>query len=358
MKALRYHGRGDVRLDEIDEPAVSPHDVKIRVEAAGICGSDIHEFRAGPLGIPQATAHPLTGDVAPVVMGHELIGTVVDVGAEVAAIRVGDRVAPEAVLRCGRCVPCTQGMTNLCRTVGFHGLSGGGGGFATYDVFPAEIAHVVPAELPAEAGALLEPLATGVHAVKRAGLEAGQSLVVFGAGPIGLMVVLAAKARGVSPIVVVEPSPVRAAAATSVGVTTVLNPHDDDIIAAVFDLTGGADVAIDAAGAAASFPLAIRSVRPRGTVVAVAAWESPVEFNPNILLGGEAHVTGSLAYTGAEFDEAIAIAATGAADLSALVTRRVGLEGIVDAFHTLAHSPGADIKVLLTFSSHEHGGPC
>lgn len=348
MKALRYHARRDVRLDEVAEPEVLSGCVKVKVEAAGICGSDIHEFRAGPFSIPLATPHPLTGETAPVVLGHEYVGVVVEVAADVTHIRVGDRVAPEAVLRCTTCVACAAGATNLCRSLGFHGLSGGGGGFAEYDVVRAEQAHVLPPDLPVELGALLEPLATGVHAVTRGQVKAGDNVVVLGAGPIGLMTLVAARARGASTFVV-EPSEGRRAAAVALGADHVLDPTDgNDTIAVLADLTkGGAHCAIDTAGAPSTFTTAVRAVHVHGNVVNVALWEAPVEFDPNLLLGNEPRITGALAYTHAEFEEAIAIAARGELSAEVLITSRIGLPDLAATFDRLADEANNDVKVLV-----------
>jgi (R,R)-butanediol dehydrogenase / meso-butanediol dehydrogenase / diacetyl reductase len=349
MKALRYYAQRDVRLDDIAEPDVQAGCVKVRVEAAGICGSDIHEYRAGPFSIPLSDPHPLTGETAPVVLGHEYVGTVTEVGPGVTNINVGDRVAPEAVLRCNKCEACLAGATNLCRSLGFHGLSGGGGGFAEFDVVRAEQAHVLPPGLAVELGAMLEPLATGVHAVSRGKVGDGQQVVVIGAGPIGLMTLVAARARGARTFVV-EPSESRRATAAALGASDVLDPTSvEDTIAALVELTGGgAHCAIDTAGARSTFTTAVSSVRLHGHVVNVALWESPVEFNPNLLLINEPQITGALAYTHAEFEEAIAIAARAEFDSEPLVTSRIGLVDLVATFNRLADEKTDEVKVLVT----------
>uniref|UniRef100_UPI0015F0087B alcohol dehydrogenase catalytic domain-containing protein n=1 Tax=Pseudonocardia pini TaxID=2758030 RepID=UPI0015F0087B len=185
MRALQYHGRRDIRLNDVPEPEPGPGEIKVAVAVAGICGSDIHEYRGGPIAIPATEAHPLTGEHAPVTLGHEFCGTVVAIGDGVTDVAVGQRVAPSAVVRCGTCASCSAGLPQLCAMLGFHGLSGGGGGFAAFDTFPAYLAHVLPDSVSDQVGALLEPLATGVHAAARAGLGAGSTALVLGGGPIG-----------------------------------------------------------------------------------------------------------------------------------------------------------------------------
>lgn len=350
MQALQYHGRGDVRLNDVPEPEPRRGELKIAVAAAGICGSDIHEYRGGPIAIPMTDDHPLTGEHAPVTLGHEFSGTVVAVGDGVTGFEVGQRITAGAVLHCGTCPSCAQDLPQLCATLGFHGLSGGGGAFAAFDTFPSSLAHLLPDAVSDEVGALLEPLATGVHAVARAGLGGGTTAVVLGGGPIGLMTAVAALAAGVEQVVLSEPARARALAATRIGATTVLDPRSDDVVSAVRDLTGGrgADAAFDAAAAPTSFDTALGSVRPRGTVVNVAVWEQPTPLQPNALLFTEAVITGALAYTRADFERAIEIAASGTYDLASLVTREVALADVVtEGFERLADDPGDDVKVLV-----------
>ncbi|MER5673725.1 2,3-butanediol dehydrogenase [Pseudonocardia alni] len=349
MRALQYHGRGDVRLNDVAEPEPRAGEVKIAVAATGICGSDIHEFRGGPIAIPMDADHPLTGEHAPVTLGHEYSGTVVAVGEGVTDIAVGRRVAVSAVLRCGVCPSCTDGNPQLCSTLGFHGLSGGGGGFALFDTVPAYTVFELPDGMSDEVGALIEPLATGVHAVARSGIGPGGTALVLGGGPIGLTTVVAALAAGAEQVVVSEPSAARAAAAAALGATTVLDPRETDVVAAVRDLTGGrgVDASFDAAAATGTFDTALGAVRARGTVVNVAVWEAPTPLQPNALLFTEAVITGALAYTPAEFTRAVEIARDGRFDLASMVTRTIALDEAVDGLASLAASPGDDIKVLV-----------
>ncbi|KMS86609.1 hypothetical protein ACZ91_35790, partial [Streptomyces regensis] len=188
MRALRFHGRRDVRLDEVPQPVPVADQVAIAVTAAGICGSDLHEYSGGPISIPTAAPHPLTGVVAPVTLGHEFEGVVTAVGPEVTAVTVGDRVAGNAALWCGECAVCRSGRTNVCRSIGFHGLSGEGGAFADFDLTRARNLHLLPTGIPDGIGALLEPLATGIHAVAQGAVGSGDAVLVQGGGVIGLAV--------------------------------------------------------------------------------------------------------------------------------------------------------------------------
>lgn len=353
MQALRFHARRDVRLDDVAEPVPGADQVKIRVESAGICGSDIHEFRGGPISIPTTDAHPLTRDVAPLTLGHEFAGTVTEVGPEVTEVRPGDRVAVNAAIWCGECAACRAGATNICARIGFHGVSGEGGAFAAFDVVRARAVHVLPDALPSDVGALLEPLATGVHAVRQAIGQAppdGATVLILGGGPIGLCTALAARELGVATVVLAEPSDARRTAGKAFGADVTIDPRSTDTLAAVQDITGGLGVhaALDAAAGPGTFDTALASVRAHGTVVNVAAWEAPIPFNPTVLLFREARVTGSLAYTSEDFAEAVRIGARNTELLRTMITRTVGLDQLPAVFAELADSPGDDLKVLVS----------
>lgn len=351
MQALRFHARGDLRLDEIEEPMPAGDQVKIRVRAAGICGSDIHEFRGGPISIPTSDPHPLTGRVAPVTMGHEYAGEVVEVGPAVRGIHVGQRVAGNAAIWCEECPACTSGATNICERIGFHGLSGEGGAFAEFDMTRERNLHLLPDSMSTDVGALLEPLATGVHAMRRARVDKleAASVLILGGGPIGLAIALACREAGAEHVVLSEPSRARRALGERFGATDTIDPHTSDPIALLRDLTGGAgaDAAFDAAAGPSTFDVAMGAVRARGSVVNVAAWEKPIEFNPTSLLFKEVNLTGSLAYTNADFAEAVAIGERGGDLLQQMVTNSVTLAESVATFERLAESPGSEVKVLV-----------
>lgn len=350
MKALRFHAQQDIRLDDIAEPEAGPGQIKIEVEAVGICGSDIHEYLGGPISVPIDEPHPLTGAVAPVVFGHEFSGTVVAVGDGVTRIRVGHRVAVNAALWCGTCRACLQGWTNICSTIGFHGVSGGGGAFARFDVIDERNAHVLPAQISAGVGALMEPLASGFHAVALGRVGPGDSALILGAGPIGLMLVQACVAAGLDTIIVSEPSELRRAAATALGATAVIDPINGDVVAFVNGVTGGGGVAasFDAAAAPLSLETAISATRARGTVVNIAAWEKPVAFNPTTLLLRETMIRGSLAYTSNDFNAAIAYAVDHTEALESMITRWIPLDDVItEGFDRLAFTRHDDIKVMV-----------
>jgi (R,R)-butanediol dehydrogenase/meso-butanediol dehydrogenase/diacetyl reductase len=322
----------------------------VSVDWCGICGTDLHEFLEGPIFIPQKGApHPITGAELPVVMGHEFAGVVSAVGAGVTEVREGDRVAVEPYYVCGECVACAEGRYNICRKLGFVGLSGPDGGFAERCVVDARWVHPL-GDLPTDIGALVEPLAVGYHAVRLSGLQPGGTAAVFGAGPIGLVTTAALKAAGAGKVVVVEPAAARKAKAAGAGADEVLDPTSTDVPAAIRDLTAGAgaDVAFECAGVDAVLAAAIGSVRPGGTVVNVAIWGHVPQVAMNDLVMSEVTVLGSLAYCGDHADT-IALLRDGKVDAEQFVTGRIGLGDLVDGgFRELIDNKEENVKILVS----------
>ena len=339
MRALRYHGRGDVRLEELAEPSPGPGEVLIKVAYNGLCGSDVHEFYEGPVAAT-IDPHPLTGCSVPCVLGHEFSGAVVEVGAGLDDLAIGSVVAVEPIETCGVCPRCAAGRRHLCRRIAFHGYNREGGGLSELTVVRRDMVHVLPAELSAVHGALVEPMAVARRAVRRARVERGDLVVVHGAGPIGLGAVLALRADGVE-VIAVDPSSERRSAARALGAREAVDPSDTDIVSMVRDLTDGigAAGAIDAAGASAAFAAAVRSTRPDGTVVVVAHHHEPLPLRSGSLIFGEVTVTGSSIYDTNDFAWVIKAMQSGAYPLDGWITT-IELDRVVeDGFEPLrAHS--------------------
>lgn len=195
MRAAVWHGRHDIRVEDVPLPAEPPPGwVQIRVHWCGICGSDLHEYLAGPVFIPVEAPHPLTGLKDQCILGHEFSGEIVRLGNGVTGFAVGQAVAADACQHCGTCYYCRHGLYNICENLAFTGLMNNGA-FAEYVNVPANLLYALPAGSPSEAGALIEPLAVGMHAVKKAGSLLGQNVVVVGAGTIGLSTIMCARRR-------------------------------------------------------------------------------------------------------------------------------------------------------------------
>lgn len=350
MRALRFYGQRDIRLEEIPGPQVRPGTVKIKVDWCGICGTDLHEYLGGPIFIPKrGSPHPLTGETLPLVLGHEFAGQVVAIGEGVTRVKVGDAVTVEPVLHCGECPECRSGAYNICRQIGFHGLSGGGGGFAEFTVVPEYMAHKLPAGMSTELGALVEPVAVGFHAVRRSKIAPGESAIVFGAGPIGLIVLQCLRAAGASQVAVVEVAAARKEMARKLGASLVIDPREEDVVAAARAATGdvGYDAAFDCAGLPITFQQALGAVRRRGTLVNVAIWEEPTQIHLNDLVFSEVNLTGVLCYNN-EYAATIAMMADGRIPAGELITKRIKLADIVEeGFGELVRNKDRNVKILV-----------
>jgi len=351
MKALRFHGPKDLRVEDVSQPRPGAGQVLIKVDWCGICGTDLHEFQAGPIFIPSADRpHPLTAEVPPVVMGHEFAGTVAEIGSEVTDIAVGDRVAVEPLLRCDTCAQCRAGNYNICERGGVYGLAGWGGGLAEYCAVDRRNAHVLPPGLSTEVGALVEPLAVAWHAMVQSGFRPGESALVIGGGPIGLALLLCLKAAGASWIGVSEPSTARKAMAESFGADAVYDPRTDDVVqlsrAAVNGV--GPQVSFDASGLPATINTALAAVRPTGTAYNVAIWETSAPIDMGLLLGGERNLRSGLCYAGNDYPAVIAALADNRIDPSAMITARIALTDVVDqGFTELIDNKEQHIKILV-----------
>lgn len=347
MKAARWWGVRDIRIENIDEPSLVRGKVKIKVEWTGICGSDLHEYLAGPIFIPTKTPHPLSKEIAPLVMGHEFSGTVVDVGDDVTSVKAGDRVVVEPILACGVCIACISGKYNLCDKLGFHGLSGGGGGFSEYTTVYERMVHKIPDELSFEQGALVEPAAVSLHAVRNSKFKLGDKVAVFGAGTIGLLVIESLKAAGASEIYVVEISQTRAKKALELGATMVIDPTKDNPVSVIGELTnGGVDVSFEVTGVDAVLSQAILSTKCDGECIIVSIWEKEAKIHPNNIVLKERNVKGTIAYRDV-FPAVINFMKNGIYSAERLVTKRISLDDLVtQGFEELVKEK-SHIKILV-----------
>ncbi|POM18228.1 Sorbitol dehydrogenase [Burkholderia cepacia] len=349
MKAAVWHGRHDIRVEQVPVPARPPAGwVTIRVHWCGICGSDLHEYVAGPVFIPVDAPHPLTGLKGQCILGHEFSGEIAELGAGVTGFAVGDRVTADACQHCGTCWYCRHGLYNICENLAFTGLMNNGA-FAEYVNVPAELLYKLPDGFPTEAGALIEPLAVGLHAVKKAGNIVGQTVVVVGAGTIGLCTIMCAKAAGAGRVIALEMSAARKQKALEVGASVVIDPKTSDAIAEVKALTDGygADVSFECIGHTATAKLAIDVIRKAGKSVMVGIFEEPAPFNFFDIVSTEKEVIGSLAYNG-EFADVIRFIADGRIDVQPLITGRITLGDIVShGFEELVNHKDRNVKIIV-----------
>lgn len=349
MKAARFYARNDVRIDDVPEPDVRAHTVKIQVAWCGICGTDLHEYLEGPIFVPSpGHPHPLSGEEAPVTLGHEFSGTIVEVGEGVGDLAVGDGVVVEPYFVCDECAPCKAGNYHLCTKMGFIGLSGGGGGLGEKIVVDARWVHKI-GDIPLDEAALIEPLSVAHHAVMRSGAKAGDVALIGGSGPIGLLTAAVLKSVGVTTIIS-ELSAARKDKAHSSGVADhVLDPSREDVPERVQEITGGvgADVAFECAGVDAVLDTLLSAVKPAGVVVNVSIWGHPATVDMQKIVLKEIDLRGTIAYV-RDHAETIRLVQEGKVDLKPFITGRIALDDLVDqGFDTLINHNDTAVKILV-----------
>jgi (R,R)-butanediol dehydrogenase/meso-butanediol dehydrogenase/diacetyl reductase len=342
MLAANWHGPRDVRLEQLAEPAQpTGEDVLVEVSWCGICGTDLHEYTAGPIFIPQGLDQ--------VVLGHEFSGRVAAVGADVETVEVGDRVVVIPHRVCRECHFCRELMFQHCLNLELVGLTRNGA-FARYTIARQDQLVALPEGIPDEFGALVEPLAVTLHGMRQPGVEVGGDIVIIGAGPIGLSAIATAKAVGLAPIYVVEMLPQRSSIARAMGADEVLNPADTDALAAIRELSGGAgtSVAMECVGLGQTMGLAIQAARPGGVALLAGITESASDVDLDAAVRDEKEIRGCIGYFDGEFEAVIDLLATGQLDPSPLITHRLELERIVDdGFEQLIRDRDACVKVLV-----------
>lgn len=338
MKAARWHNVNDIRVEDIDEPIMKDNDVKIKVKWCGICGSDLHEYVAGPIFIPKDIPHPVTKEVAPITMGHEYSGEIIAIGKNVTSLKVGDRVVTEPLITCGKCNPCKNNDYNTCDNLGFQGLSGWGGGFSEFTTYNSSLVHKIPENISFEVGALVEPIAVAYHSLKKGNFKSGQIAVVSGAGTIGLSTVKCLLAMGASQVIMVQRKSIRQQYALEAGVSVVLDPNEVDVVEEIKKITNGhmADVAFETTGAESVFKLLLDCIHNQGTQVITSIWEGDVKYNLNSIVLTEKNIAGTICYKDEDFKEVISLISEGKINTDGLITKKIHLDDIVsEGFATL-----------------------
>lgn len=335
MKAGVFLGDGVVSIEERPEPAlVRPDDVLIDVEACGICGTDLHILDVPP-------GHPAAPGV---VLGHEFVGIVREIGPESVGVEVGDRVAVVTDLSCGRCAWCRRGLFNHCENFRSLGVFEDGG-LAPLAVAPAAACHPISANLPREIAALTEPIACVVNAVQRARLVPGESVALFGGGPIGLIFTGLFRAAGAGRIAVVEPVPTRREIASALGADLCIDPGATDPTDAIraFTAAEGTDVVVDAVGS--QLAAALGSVRRAGRVLLFGMNErATASIRQYDITRNEVTILGTFVGTHM-FPKAIRILEGGLVDWRPMVTHLLPLDDLPRAVDLLR--AGEAVKVVI-----------
>jgi L-iditol 2-dehydrogenase len=342
MKSLLLTEYNHLEIADMPAPVAGPEEVLVRVEACGICGSDVHGYDGS------------TGRrIPPIVMGHEAAGMVAAVGAGVTDYAVGDRVTFDSTVYCGKCEFCLRGEINLCENREVIGVSCGDyrrhGAFAEYVALPARILYRLPGDFSFSDAAMLEAVSVGLHGVQMAELKGGETALVIGAGMIGLLTLQAAKALGCARVLVADVDESRLKLAKEVGADETLCASGTELVAAVLRLTGGrgVDVALEAVGRNETVQGAIDCTRKGGKVVLIGNIAPEVTLPLQKVVTRQIRLQGSCASAG-EYPLAIELIAAGKIKVRPLITAVAALEDGPSWFNRLhAREPNL-MKVILT----------
>jgi L-iditol 2-dehydrogenase len=318
---------GEIVIEDRPMPEPGPREVLVEISAVGVCGSDVHYYEHGRIGDFVVEA--------PIVLGHESAGRVAAVGELVTRHAVGDRVTLEPGVPCGRCRECRAGRYNLCADVVFFATPPVDGAFANFVAIHEDFAFALPDDLSDEAGALMEPLSVGIWACRKAGVTAGDRVLVTGAGPIGLLAMQVALAFGATEVTITDVSPERLALAERTGATRTVRAD----LEGLGDLE--ADALIECSGHPAALASGIAALRPAGTAVVVGMGPGTTAEIPLALVQAhEIWLTGTFRYANT-YPTAIALASAGRVDLEAIVTGHFGLDEAEAALRAVREDPGS-----------------
>jgi L-iditol 2-dehydrogenase len=336
MRALHYPAFDRLEIRDVADTPPRPDEVRLQVAACGICGSELESFKHHSLRRPP-----------PLVMGHEFCGTIAETGAEVRDWKTGARVVSNSLVPCGRCVRCRRGDTHLCAERQIFGMHRPGA-FAEFVNVPARCLIPWPENLPAEAAALAEPLANGIHVTRLTQHLPAATALVIGAGPIGLFCQQALQVLRGARVYVADLSPERLAVAQHLGAVRVINPREEDVAKLMLAETAGegVDLTVDAVGGAITKKTSLEALRPGGASVWIGLHENTVTLDTYGITLPEKQVLGTYAATIGELQQALELMAAGSVETLSWVRGFPLAEG-VEAFHRMLAAQGADIKAVV-----------
>lgn len=333
MRALRWYGRGDLRLDTVPTPRPAPGHALVRVERVGLCGTDLEEFRSGPHDIPVGSPHPVSGAIAPMIPGHELVGTVVR--CDDRPMWIGRRVIPDVVDGCGTCWWCVRHEDGLCPDLVVRGQTTDGG-LAEYMVCRSRSLVAVPGTVTTDAAAFAEPVAVATRAVAKAGDLRGATVVVLGAGVVGLLIAQVCLARGAS-VLGVDIAPKRRELLTRFAVPALTPDACAEAVVAATEHRG-ADVVFECAGHPATWAQSFSLARRGGTVLLVGISDTTPAFPWRSAVLHELRVVGTAAHVwDTDVTSAVRMIASGVVDVGPLHSLTVALSEVTDILATLSH---------------------
>lgn len=329
----------DINVVEIVEeptPEIAEHEALVSMLVSGVCGSDTHALHG---------RHPMMP--LPYYPGHEVVGIVEAVGSAVTAVAVGDRVTPEPTLPCGSCKMCTTGRSNVCDNLQFFGCGFREGGMADLFSVDASRLHIIPAELSNEQAAIIEPLATPVHALRLAGDVAGKTVVVLGCGTIGLLVLAAARHRGARAVVMTDMIESKRELALRAGADAVFDASSPELSENVRNFFGEtADFVFDCVSVQSTLDSAFKMVGKGGTVVVVGVPQKPVTVPLPDIQDKQIRLQGAATYLAEDYAEATEIIRSGGVSADIIISNTFPLDQVAEAF--AAATSGTEVKVLVT----------
>ncbi len=340
-RAAYMTGIKQIEIRDIEVPKLKDKDVLVKLEYVGICGSDVHYLEHGKIG-----DFIVNGDF---ILGHECSGTVVEIGSGVQNLKVGDKVALEPGITCGQCEFCKTGRYNLCPDVEFLATPPYHGSLMNYIAFPENMCFKLPENISTKEGALVEPLAVGLHAAMQGNVKLGDSVVILGAGTIGLVTLLACKAYGATEITIVDVIPKRLEYAKKLGATATINAAEADVFAEIDKITNkkGVDIVIETAGSARTISQTPYLIKNGGTIVLVGlAPQDIIEFNFAKIMAKEAQIKSVFRYRNI-YPTAIKAIAKGMIDITGIVTHEFEFDETAKAFDYVINNKQDVVKAVI-----------
>jgi len=329
----------DLRLEKRPIPTPKSHEVLVKIRSVGICGSDVHYL-----------VHGRIGDFivkSPMILGHESSGVVEEVGSSVTNLKKGDRITLEPGVPCRMCRNCKEGRYNLCPDVQFMATPPVDGSLANYIVHPADFCYKLPDHVTFDEGAMCEPLSVGIHACNRAGITLGSHVLIMGAGPIGLMCMLAARSAGATTVILVDIKEDRLQVARNLGATATIQATADVSAEINSKGLGPIDVTIECSGAEPAIRRAINATKSGGVVVLVGLGPPEIKLSLVDAAVREVDIRGIFRYANC-YPKALALIASGKVDVKPLITHHFELKDVVKAFEVARDMTGGAIKVAVT----------
>lgn len=337
MRQAAVIGPKAMEFRDVALPEIGDDQLLVKIRRIGVCGSDVHVYHG---------KHPFVE--YPVIQGHEVSGEVKKVGPRVTGFKPGDKVTVEPQVSCGKCYACTHGMPNICENLKVIGFQTPGTA-SDYFALSAKQAVRLPDSMSFELGAFVEPLSVAVGAVRRGGPVKEKRVLVFGAGPIGILTAQVARAEGATKVVLVDIDDYRLGKAADCDLPDIINSKRSSLKQEVHKAFGGtgADISFECVGAESSMSDAVKETNPGGTVVIVGVFPGPIPVDVNQVQEKLLHLIGSARYLKKDYEQSIALVEKGAVKLQPMVTHRLKFEDFEEAYHLIESSDEGTLKIII-----------